>query len=349
MAPTFKGDSGFPIILLPGEETTIVAAAGSQDGEPIAGVNFMWESDDDDVTVDDGMITGNNVGNAEITVTAEGRGIVVKFDVSVQGKVDKVAVTPKGPFVVAIGDEIELSASATAKVDGASVGITVDFEWVSSDDDVVTVSDAGVVTAQGGGTATVHATSGDKSSNKVRFTVSDPSVTIRQLVLEEPGHDSMFEVAAYKATDNPVVIGSAKAGDMVPTADSDPTTLVFTVLTYDRNAMGEFVTPTPTADIVLLSINSNNAGIIKSAIFEDADDDPLTPDTINATTSPITADTSTAGEIVITVKGREFDTATPPADADTGIGGKYGRTSIVVTVRGAEAIAIPITVSAPEE
>ena len=356
MAPTFKGDSGFPIILLPGEETTIVAAAGSQDGEPIAGIDFDWVSDDDDVTVDDGMITANNVGNAEITVTAEGRGIVVKFDVSVQGKVDKVAVTPKGPFVVAIGDEIELSASATAKVDGASVGITVDFDWISSNEDVVTVSGAGVVTAQGAGSATVHATSGDKSSNKVRFTVSDPGVTIREMVLLDPTHDSEFVVAAYKATDNPVVIGAVEVGDMVPTADSAPATLEFMVEVYDRNNEGAF-----TEDATLgtwgtdgelgntIRISTNNSAIIKGHQYgTGANANTLLADAMQ----PVKV--ATSGNVVtITVQGRMYsdedsDAATPNIDSDAGIGGKYGRTSIVVSIQGADPIAIPITVSAPE-
>ena len=341
-APAFKGDSGFPIRLVKDEETTIMAVAGSQDKNPIPGVEFMWSSDDDDVEVDGGMITAVNIGSAEITVTAVGRGITITFDVVVQGSVDKIVATPKGPHVMSVGGgTIELSAAATAKVDGASVPIEVDFTWVSGDDSVVSVGeDTGVVTAEGVGTTTVHAEAGGKSSNKVRFTVSGGGVTLREMVLEDPT-DNSFEVAAYSEEEADASL-TIDEGDMKPDVDSDPLTLSFTVLVHDRNAEGNFVTPSTDAEITVLSIKSNNTKIIKSAKLD-------SPDTVAADgTSPITFAVNTPGELTIIVNGRDYvDAATP--DVDAGLGGEYGPTTLVVKIRGADPIGIPITVETPPE
>ena len=341
-APTFKGDSGFPIRLVKDEETTIMAVAGTQDKNPIPNVEFMWESDDDDVEVDGGIISAVNIGSAEITVTAVGRGIAITFDVVVQGSVDKIVATPKGPHVMSVGGgTIELSAAATAKVDGASVPINVDFTWVSGDESVVTVGeDTGVVTAAGVGTTTVHAEASGKSSNKVRFTVSGGGVTLREMVLEDPT-DNSFEVAAYNEEEADALL-TIDEGDMKPLENSDPTTLVFTVLVHDRNAEGNFVTPSTDAEITVLSITSNNPKIIKSAKLD-------SPDTVASDgTSPITFAVNTAGELTITVNGRDGATATAP-DADSGLGGEYGSTTLVVKIRGADPIGIPITVETPPE
>ena len=341
-APEFKGDSGFPIRLVKDEETTIMAVAGSQDTNPIPGVEFMWSSDDDDVVVDGGMITAVNIGSAEITVTAVGRGITITFDVVVQGSVDKIVATPKGPHVMSVGGgTIALSAAATAKVDGANVPIEVDFTWVSGDDSVVSVGeDTGVVTAEGVGTTTVHAEAGGKSSNKVRFTVSGGGVTLREMVLEDPT-DNSFEVAAYSEEEADASL-TIDEGDMKPLVDSDPTTLEFTVLVHDRNAEGNFVTPSTDAEITVLSITSNNPKIIKSAKLDSAD-------TVAADgTSPITFTVDTAGELTITVNGRDGATADTP-DPNSGLGGEYGSTTLVVKIRGADPIGIPITVETPPE
>jgi uncharacterized protein YjdB len=68
------------------------------------------------------------------------------------------AVNPSSVSITSVGNTQQLIASATNNVGGPVSGLT--FTWTTSDASVATVSNTGLVTAAGTGTATITATSG---------------------------------------------------------------------------------------------------------------------------------------------------------------------------------------------
>lgn len=162
-----------------GDETTIVAKAATQTEEAIDGVTFTWASKDTDVaTVDDGMIDAVGTGSSEITVTAEGRGIAVKFTVTVLSEVEGILITsPSSPFYLANGESVALEAEAYDKAlkDGAeadgSKTVDVDVTFASDNTDVIEI-EGSTATAVGVGSAKITAHYADVKSPAITINVT---------------------------------------------------------------------------------------------------------------------------------------------------------------------------------
>ena len=171
-----------------GDATTIVAKAATQTAMPIVGVSFTWASKNEDaVTVDDGMIQAVGTGTSEITVTAEGRGIAVKFDVMVLAEVKSVAMTMPvaegGSFFLSNGETVDLKANAypKAREDGAIVDepgdpIDVGITYKSSKPSVVEI-DGSTAKAVGVGSANITAHYADVASKAITINVTPGGVT----------------------------------------------------------------------------------------------------------------------------------------------------------------------------
>ena len=179
--------------LLTGSSTVYAAKAASVNKEPIP-VTFSWASDDEEVasvtstSPVSAMISGNRKGNATVTMSADGRGIEVEFKVTVHDVVKGLIASTGDDTRLAIGDEITVNAEArdaaqdddVAGPEGAVVpDITV--TWMSSNEDVATVDEDGVVTAKGAGSADITAHVGDVTSNKISVTVFDVLTVERRL------------------------------------------------------------------------------------------------------------------------------------------------------------------------
>ena len=142
--------------LLVGATVQLTATPSGVVGTPDLGVT--WSSDDETVaTVDDaGLVTAQGEGTAVITATSDFDPSVsdsATITVSPVPSVVSVSVTPTSPTVV-VGGTVQLSADVVT-VGGAADGVT----WSSDDEAIATVDDAGLVTAQGEGTAVITATS----------------------------------------------------------------------------------------------------------------------------------------------------------------------------------------------
>ena len=297
---------------------------------PLDGIQFMWASDDDNVTVDDGMITANRIGNAEIMVTAVGRGIEITFDVTVQGSVDKVAVTPKtpatGPFSLVVGGSTrQLTATVT---DADDVTLDVPVEWTSSPAGIVSVSGEGEVSGIGAGMATVFASAGGKTSNGVRFRVtdfSDPNIRIRVLFTS--------------TTQIPVAADTTKtlSGDVVsivPASQATNDTGLMLAAAFSHRVIVERLGPTGWANVgaaTNVSWMSNSADILVA-------------------TGTLATDTNGEATIQLVVS----DGTTPPVfdlpdntelghTADVVIAG-FGTTELNISVSGALDVLAPVTI-----
>jgi len=106
------------------------------------------------------------------------RGIEVTFNVTVHNVVKGIIASTGDDTRMAVGDEIMVSAIAyDAKQDDKKSGAegipvpNITFTWMSSDEDVATVDEDGVVTATGVGDADITAHVADVMSNKIGVTV----------------------------------------------------------------------------------------------------------------------------------------------------------------------------------
>ena len=153
-------------------ETTVLTASFDPDTTPQSARGLKWNSDNESVaTVDaSGKVTAVRVGQARITATsevfeetppAECVVTVNKNDVQIEGvALNETAVEVKP------GDKLQLSAYVLPE--GSPQGVT----WSSSNAEVASVDEAGLVTAIAEGTAVVTATSSADSSKSASCTVT---------------------------------------------------------------------------------------------------------------------------------------------------------------------------------
>ncbi|MCL2065584.1 MAG: Ig-like domain-containing protein [Candidatus Cloacimonetes bacterium] len=121
---------------------------------------LIWASEDDEIATvsDDGMITGVSYGEVIIYISTPDEKIKVSFEVTVRPiEVPVTGVRLDHSFLsLKVGDSETLTA--TIEPENAT---NQQIVWSSSDDDVVIVSQDGVVEAISGGTATITATTVD--------------------------------------------------------------------------------------------------------------------------------------------------------------------------------------------
>ena len=174
-------------------ETTVLTASFDPDTTPQSARGLKWSSDNESVaTVDaSGKVTAVGVGQARITAVsevfeetpaAECVVTVNKNDTPIEGvALSETAVEIKP------GDKLQLSASVLPE--GSPQGMT----WSSSNTEVASVDEAGLVTAIAEGTAVVTATSSADSSKSASCTITVtasaplPVVVTADCVRQAPG------------------------------------------------------------------------------------------------------------------------------------------------------------------
>ena len=189
VAPLFSSDGLAGVGLLVGETTSFSGVALTQSGDPIP-ATVSWAVNDPIIaTVDsDGTIEGVRRGTTEVTATVDGRGIELKFKVTVHDPVKSIVASGGGD--IEVGSSITLEATAyDAKQDDKKAGIEgnpvpdVTFTWMSSNTAVASVDEDGKVTAEGVGSANITAHNGDVTSNKVAVNVYSVVAPERRLVV----------------------------------------------------------------------------------------------------------------------------------------------------------------------
>jgi uncharacterized protein YjdB len=172
-----------------GQSTQAVAVLKDASGNVLSGRTIAWTSAATDLATvsSTGSVSAVAAGTVTISATSEG----------VTGNATLV-IQPGAPAPVA---SVTLSATSTSMLVGQSQPVTVvlkdaqgntlagrTISWNSSNLGVVTVAPNGTVTAVGGGTATVTATSEGKSGS-LAFTVtaSTPVAPVASVTLSAPG------------------------------------------------------------------------------------------------------------------------------------------------------------------
>ncbi len=162
-----------------GATRQFTAEARDANGDPIVGLPFTWFSSDESVAQVDanGMVTAVGAGTASITATASG-GVSGTAQLTVQLPV-RIAVTPAGASLGAVGATQSFSAQAFDAADNLVSGLT--YAWNSLNPAVVTIHPStGQATALIDGQAIIAAqTQGLTGYALVTVTVpSTPAVNI---------------------------------------------------------------------------------------------------------------------------------------------------------------------------
>jgi hypothetical protein len=153
-------------------QATILDANGSS----LSGRQVTWSSNDDGVATvsSEGLVTGVAAGSATITATSEGKSETAVVEVGIEGEspVSSVVVSPEAATIAA-SETVQLDAATLDAQGNVLTGRLV--EWSSSNPDVASVTETGLVTAVADGTAIVTATSeGQSGSATITVGVAGP-------------------------------------------------------------------------------------------------------------------------------------------------------------------------------
>ena len=148
-----------------GETGQLAAQGVDANGNAVADVRLSWSSSDESVvTVNDaGLVTAVGNGATTVSATVQGGGVTANAAAAVDQLVTEVRLEPTSLTFAALGETGQLAAQGV-DANGNAVA-DVRLSWSSSDESVVTVNDAGLVTAVGNGVATVSATAGTLMAN----------------------------------------------------------------------------------------------------------------------------------------------------------------------------------------
>jgi trimeric autotransporter adhesin len=146
-----------------GSQIALQAQVQDAAGQPIPGATVFWSSNDTSVaTVSSaGVVTGKNIGNAQVAASSGGRSAVVAISV-LPVSVASVAVLPTTASLT-IGGTVTLHAATYDAANHEITGRSV--VWASDAPQVASVDASGTVTAVAAGTAQVSATSEGKSAS----------------------------------------------------------------------------------------------------------------------------------------------------------------------------------------
>jgi uncharacterized protein YjdB len=206
-----------------GATTHLTANVYDEDGTLVANPQVRWTSADPEVVqVDDmGKVTAQAVGAALIVATAVCCDQADTAHAQVRQVVASVSMATQS-VSLAVGETRQLSAQALDE--GGSSVEDASFEWSSSNTSVATVSSGGLVTARGGGNATITAKSGD-ASGSTSVTVEDGNTSgppadggIAELPravpdVSWPGYDRVVDVAPGQSIQ--AALDNARPGDFI--------------------------------------------------------------------------------------------------------------------------------------
>ena len=145
-----------------GETVQLTASVLDRNDQPVEGAAVTWTSGDEAVaTVDEaGLVTAVSNGTAQITARAGSASQSIQ--VSVMQEAGRIVIEPDMVTLMSLGDTVQLTASVLDRnepVEGTAV------TWMSGDEAVATVDEAGLVTAVSNGTAQITARSGSASQS----------------------------------------------------------------------------------------------------------------------------------------------------------------------------------------
>ncbi|MFL5576832.1 MAG: Ig-like domain-containing protein, partial [Gemmatimonadaceae bacterium] len=202
--------------LVVGQTYQVTAAVKDASGSPLPDRVVTWTSSDEKVVTvsGTGLVTAVAGGSATITATVDGKSAVMNAAVNAPS-VASVSVSANAT-TLKVGETTQLTA--VAKDAGGATLSGQATSWASSNEAVATVSGSGLVTAVGGGSATISATIGGKAGS---VSVSVGAVAVASVAISgstgplSVGQTTQLSAAAKDAS------GSTLGGRTVTWGTSD--------------------------------------------------------------------------------------------------------------------------------
>ena len=172
-----------------GATVQLSAAVQDRNQHPVAGAEVTWQSSDEGIASvsNQGLVTA--VGNGTVRITARAGNVSAGIDVKVMQEAGSITIEPQTAALTSLGETVQLAATVLDERERPVEGAVV--TWTSSDESVATVSDKGLVTAVGNGTALISVRSGSVSDSiEVTVTVHNPDVEVLTLLYNETGGPS---------------------------------------------------------------------------------------------------------------------------------------------------------------
>lgn len=243
-----------------GDTETLAATVRSRDGAVLPNASVTWASSDPAVAgIEAGTVTA--LSNGEASVTATSGAASGSAAVRVEQVAARLNAVPQDVLLSAVGDTARLSATAYDANDHEIADATV--EWSSSDPDVATVSDDGLVTAASNGTTEIVAASGAARDTVVVSVVqaaSSLNVAPATLTFAAIGDTARLSATVYDATGREVAGATVEWGS----SDSDVATVSDRgLVTAVSNGTARIVAASGAAmDTVAVNVDSTDRGIL---------------------------------------------------------------------------------------
>lgn len=170
-----------PITLFPGEEVTLTATIAPENA---TNKQVTWSSDNSSVATvtDGGVVRALAVGTAIITAQAEGQSAICRINVAESVvEVTSVTVAPEGPLTATVGDSITFTATVMPE-DATDRVVT----WTSSNPELASIDDNGVMSAIAAGHVTIIASAGTMSAS-VEVTIENVYVAVTDIITNVEG------------------------------------------------------------------------------------------------------------------------------------------------------------------
>ena len=170
-----------PITLAIGDEVTLTATIAPENA---TNKQVMWSSDNSSVATvtDGGVVRALAVGTAIITAQAEGQSAICRINVEESVvEVTSVTVAPEGPLTATVGDSITFTATVMPE-DATDRVVT----WTSSNPELASIDDNGVMSAIAAGHVTIIASAGTMSAS-VEVTIENVYVAVTDIITNVEG------------------------------------------------------------------------------------------------------------------------------------------------------------------
>ncbi len=337
------------------------AIAYDSTGAELTGRDFVWATSNQSVatvvrgpTPDSAVVTGQSAGNATITATSEGQTGGAALTVTT---VPVASVTLEAPrTAIRVGEEITVTAVVRDADGNELTGRSI--SWSTSNSSVAAVTQQGVVTAAGAGSAVITATV-ENRSDTITFTVTERPVTSVSVSpqnvslfvggtqeMTATARDSADQILTERTTSwsssNTVV--ADVSGDGLVTAKAPGNAIITATVEGVSNTATVTVTLVPVASVTVTPDGETIAVGEKlqfTAVARDAGGNELTGRTVTWSSSPAgVASVEQDGEVTGVSEGTATITAT--------VEGVTGSAQLTVTDPGggdsSEPIVIPDSV-----
>ena len=146
-----------------GQTAELTAQVFDQYNAPMSSAVVTWTSGDVTVATVSAAGQVTSEGNGSTVVTAQSGSASASVDVTVMQSARSIAIEPQMVTFEAIGETVQLTATVLDGNDQPIADAAV--SWTSSDTDVATVDDEGLITAVSNGSARITARSGSVSAS----------------------------------------------------------------------------------------------------------------------------------------------------------------------------------------